>query len=367
MLVADKVTIPPVDTAAKVAAAPVVTPRTPEEIAQIASLMRTALGVDSARGDLMTVVSMPFSQPADVAPRDSMPKSTLMTRIENNPKMYVWMAALVGLLVLAIVMMLVLKPKKVTPAPQRSCRLHQRTPNCLPRHRWRMHCSCNNSSTCSCRNGRMNMKKSNRASVQLCCRHSRSRQSASKPLRPSTSVPKPPFVSHVTGSAHEHGRQQGRSLLTRSHYEPAESCHRLHGPRRRTRRESNRRMHPEEAEIVALEMAQLSGVKPELVDSVLAEWLEQTLAVDSLSTGGVEFAKEVLEKAFGTVKAAAILKRIQAQSMTRIGSGNFAEPTRSSLAVRCAVNIHKHCAYSRASRACPRRKYLARTGCEARW
>ncbi|MBC8088918.1 MAG: flagellar motor switch protein FliG [Phycisphaerae bacterium] len=72
-------------------------------------------------------------------------------------------------------------------------------------------------------------------------------------------------------------------------------------------------LHPDEAEIVALEMAQLSAVPPALIDSVLTEWLEQTLAVDSLSTGGVEFAKEVLEKAFGAVKASAILKRIQGQ------------------------------------------------------
>ena len=72
-------------------------------------------------------------------------------------------------------------------------------------------------------------------------------------------------------------------------------------------------LYPDEAEIVALEMAQLSNVPPTLIDSVLTEWLEQTLAVDSLSTGGVEFAKEVLEKAFGSVKAGQILKRIQGQ------------------------------------------------------
>ena len=119
VLIADKVTIPPVDTTAKVAAAPIITTRTPEELAQIESLMRTALGVDSARGDLMSVVSMPFNMPAAEAPRDSMPQASLMTRIENNPKMYVWIAALVGLLLLAIVMVMALKPKKVpAPAPQ---------------------------------------------------------------------------------------------------------------------------------------------------------------------------------------------------------------------------------------------------------
>jgi len=72
-------------------------------------------------------------------------------------------------------------------------------------------------------------------------------------------------------------------------------------------------LHPEEAEIVALEMAQLSAVPPTLIDTVLTEWLEQTLALDSLSTGGVEFAKDVLERAFGSNKAQAILKRIQGQ------------------------------------------------------
>lgn len=72
-------------------------------------------------------------------------------------------------------------------------------------------------------------------------------------------------------------------------------------------------LQPEEAEIVALEMAQLSAVPPSVIDSVLVEWLEHTLAVDSLTTGGVEFARDVLEKAFGASKASAILKRIQGQ------------------------------------------------------
>lgn len=72
-------------------------------------------------------------------------------------------------------------------------------------------------------------------------------------------------------------------------------------------------LHSEEAEIVALEMAQLANVPPSVTDTVLSEWLEQTLAVDSLSTGGVEFAREVLEKAFGTARAEHILKRIQGQ------------------------------------------------------
>ena len=72
-------------------------------------------------------------------------------------------------------------------------------------------------------------------------------------------------------------------------------------------------LQPEEAEIVALEMAQLGGVPSVVVDTVLSEWLEQTLAIDSLASGGVDFAREVLEKAFGTSKAAEILARIRGQ------------------------------------------------------
>jgi flagellar motor switch protein FliG len=87
-------------------------------------------------------------------------------------------------------------------------------------------------------------------------------------------------------------------------------------------------LHPEEAEIVALEMAQLDRVPPATTDAVLTEWLETTLGVDSLSTGGVEFAKDVLEKAFGPAKAQQILKRIQGQlaDSDRFGRLRRADP-----------------------------------------
>jgi len=87
-------------------------------------------------------------------------------------------------------------------------------------------------------------------------------------------------------------------------------------------------LNPEEAEIIALEMAQLGKVPTETVDAVLAEWLELTLGVDSLSTGGVEFAKDVLEKAFGAAKAGMILKRIQGQlaDSDRFGRLRRADP-----------------------------------------
>lgn len=69
----------------------------------------------------------------------------------------------------------------------------------------------------------------------------------------------------------------------------------------------------EETEVLALEMAQMNGVPATFVDAVLMEWLEQTLALDSLSTGGLTFARDVLEKAFGSTKSLAILGRIKGQ------------------------------------------------------
>lgn len=88
------------------------------------------------------------------------------------------------------------------------------------------------------------------------------------------------------------------------------------------------RLNAEEAEIVALEMAQLERVPQSSIDAVLNEWLEFTLGVDSLSAGGVEFARDVLEKAFGSAKAQQILKRIEGQraDSDRFGRLRRADP-----------------------------------------
>lgn len=72
-------------------------------------------------------------------------------------------------------------------------------------------------------------------------------------------------------------------------------------------------LEAEEAETVALEMAQLDRVPKETIQTVLREWLELTVGMGSLSDGGVEFARDVLEAAFGADKAQQILKKIQGQ------------------------------------------------------
>jgi flagellar motor switch protein FliG len=84
----------------------------------------------------------------------------------------------------------------------------------------------------------------------------------------------------------------------------------------------------EEVDIVAFEMAQLDRVPPATVDAVLAEWLELTLGVESVSVGGMEYARDVLEKAFGPDRAQDTLARVAAQlrDSDRFGHLRQADP-----------------------------------------
>lgn len=116
VLIADKVTMPAAANDPKTVAAPIVTPRSPEEIARIESLMRNALGVDSARGDMISVMSAPFNVPEAIAVADSVPAPDLVTRLQANPKPVVAIASLLVLLIIAVVVLGALKPKKGTVA-----------------------------------------------------------------------------------------------------------------------------------------------------------------------------------------------------------------------------------------------------------
>jgi flagellar motor switch protein FliG len=75
----------------------------------------------------------------------------------------------------------------------------------------------------------------------------------------------------------------------------------------------------DEAEVISYEIAQIDRVSPEVMENVLHEWLESALGVASLTTGGVTYAQEVLEKAFGTHKASIILRRITSQLADHAG------------------------------------------------
>ncbi len=75
----------------------------------------------------------------------------------------------------------------------------------------------------------------------------------------------------------------------------------------------------EESEHLSFEIASMDRVPSDVSDAVLAEWLEATLGIASLTTGGVEYAREVLEKAHGRARADQILKRIRAQLEDNVG------------------------------------------------
>jgi flagellar motor switch protein FliG len=73
------------------------------------------------------------------------------------------------------------------------------------------------------------------------------------------------------------------------------------------------RLTQDEAELISLEIAKLNRVEPDMAEAVLIEWIEVAVAGEAVATGGVDYAREVLDKAYGTVKSKEILKRIMSQ------------------------------------------------------
>lgn len=72
-------------------------------------------------------------------------------------------------------------------------------------------------------------------------------------------------------------------------------------------------LSPEEAEEISLHIAQMDHVAASTVEAVMNEWMQMAVAVDSIAEGGMGYATEVLEKAFGRSKASATMSRIQSQ------------------------------------------------------
>ncbi len=69
----------------------------------------------------------------------------------------------------------------------------------------------------------------------------------------------------------------------------------------------------EEQESVSRAIAVTPTVQPELVEAVLSEFREVAVAVESISRGGVEYARGVLEKAVGADRTTEIIDKIQEQ------------------------------------------------------
>jgi len=71
-----------------------------------------------------------------------------------------------------------------------------------------------------------------------------------------------------------------------------------------------RHLREEEIESLSLEMAKLQRIDPATTEGVLEELAATVQAYDSLTAGGVDFARDVLERALGADRAAEIIGRL---------------------------------------------------------
>lgn len=84
------------------------TPRTAEELKQIETMVRSAVGADSARGDQVSVVSVPFA-PAVVAPPE-VPKTDLVRVVQTAQRPLLGVLGLAMIVVIALLSLKSLKP-----------------------------------------------------------------------------------------------------------------------------------------------------------------------------------------------------------------------------------------------------------------
>lgn len=76
-------------------------------------------------------------------------------------------------------------------------------------------------------------------------------------------------------------------------------------------------LNDEEIEELTLEIANMRKVSPEEKEDVLEEFYQICLAQEFISEGGINYAKEVLEKAMGSQKALEIINKLTASLQVR--------------------------------------------------
>jgi flagellar motor switch protein FliG len=74
---------------------------------------------------------------------------------------------------------------------------------------------------------------------------------------------------------------------------------------------------PDEIEHISFEIAHLGKVSKEIVQQVLQEYYEQLLAQNYMTEGGIEYARDLLEKTVGKEKAFEILSKLAATIKVR--------------------------------------------------
>ncbi len=76
-------------------------------------------------------------------------------------------------------------------------------------------------------------------------------------------------------------------------------------------------LREDEIEILTFEIARLGNIDPESRDTVLQEFQELMMAADFISSGGIDYARELLEKSLGSQKAVDIINRLTSSLKTR--------------------------------------------------
>ncbi|MBP2650209.1 MAG: fliG [Firmicutes bacterium] len=94
----------------------------------------------------------------------------------------------------------------------------------------------------------------------------------------------------------------------------------------------------DEIEKLTLEIANQRKVTQEQKDAVLVEFHQMCLAREYISTGGIDYAREIIEKALGSEKAVAIINRLT--SSLQIRPFDFARKTDPSQLLNFIQNEH---------------------------
>ena len=76
-------------------------------------------------------------------------------------------------------------------------------------------------------------------------------------------------------------------------------------------------LREDEIETLTFEIARLESIEPAQKDTILMEFQELMMASDFISTGGIDYARELLEKALGSQKAIDIINRLTSSLQVR--------------------------------------------------
>ncbi len=97
-------------------------------------------------------------------------------------------------------------------------------------------------------------------------------------------------------------------------------------------------MHEDEIESLTLEIASLQRILPQEKDAVLEEFYQICVAQEFIAEGGINYAKEVLEKAMGSHKALEIINRLT--SSLQVKPFDFVKKTDASQLLSFIQNEH---------------------------